>query len=443
MRIPRLKLRWFTSATITMPTLASTKDITQDPILKGRYLAYYAWRFFFLRLTRAGNWFALLTFFLFFVAGTSLEIQTYVPFLYVCGLWGVTLAALFFTRPRVAVRADHADRIRAGETLHVEISVRNVGRRHAYDLHLLPHRLPLAIDAVAPDGVPVGTLAPGETTRVRLGLYCPRRGAYTLRAYRVETDFPFGLMNAYTIARQEARLLVYPDFTKLVRMDLPTGRRHHPGGVALASRLADSLEFLGNREFREGDNVRDIDWRATARLGGTPIVREYREEYFQRVGVVLDTYVPPTLEPKRRDARRAALERAVSLCAAVGDHMAGREYLVDVFAAGPNLYHLTAGRSLAYLEQILDILACVEESQEEPLALIEPQIQAYLDRLTTVICVFLTYGETQRAFVQGLRAGGAGVKVLLVPEAGETPFVPESDAAVIDAERFVAGVEAL
>jgi len=324
------------------------------------------------------------------------------------------------------------------------VQVKNIGRRPIYDLQALPHRLPPAIDALPRDGVPAGTLAPGESARVRLGLSCPRRGAYTLRAYRVETDFPFGLMNAYTITRQEERLLVYPSYTRLARIDLPTGRRHQPGGVALASRLADSLEFLGNREFREGDNIRDIDWRATARMGGTPIVREYREEYFQRVGVVLDTHVPGMLARKERTERRAAFERAVSLCAAVGDSMAGQEYLVDVFAAGPNLYHLTAGRSLAYLEQILDILACVEESREEPLAVIEPQIQAYLDRLTTVICVFLTYGETQRAFVQGMRMGGAGVKVLLVPEAGAPP-VPFAapDMTVIDAAMFEAGVEAL
>ncbi len=46
--------------------------------------------------------------------------------------------------------------------------------------------------------------------------------------------------------------------------------------------------------------------------------------------------------------------------------MARQEYLVDIFAAGPDLYHLMAGRSLAYLDQILDILASVDGSEEEP-----------------------------------------------------------------------------
>ena len=63
-----------------------------------------------------------------------------------------------------------------------------------------------------------------------------------------------------------------------------------------------------------------------------------------------------SLEPGDRaeaTLARESFERAVSVAASVADFMARQEYLVDLFAAGPNLYHLTAGRSLAYLDQIL------------------------------------------------------------------------------------------
>ena len=53
---------------------------------------------------------------------------------------------------------------------------------------------------------------------------------------------------------------------------VPSGRRYQPGGIAMASKLGDSFEFIGNREYRDGDNLRDMDWRATARLS-RPIVR--------------------------------------------------------------------------------------------------------------------------------------------------------------------------
>ncbi|MGA2500917.1 MAG: DUF58 domain-containing protein, partial [Tepidisphaeraceae bacterium] len=169
----------------------------------------------------------------------------------------------------------------------------------------------------------------------------------------------------------------------------------------------------------------DIDWRATARLS-RPIVREYRDEYFLRVAVILDTHIPKKSAP----AMRESFEHAVSLSAAISDYMARQEYLVDIFAAGPNLYHLTAGRSLAYLDQILDILACVEENPQEPFAVIEPEIMENLARITTVICVFLDWNEARRAFVHRLAQNGAGVKVVIVRD-GACTLSPLADSDVI------------
>jgi uncharacterized protein (DUF58 family) len=264
-----------------------------------------------------------------------------------------------------------------------------------------------------------------------------------LRGYRVETDFPFGILLATRTFQDEKWLLVYPNFTRLLRLQLPTGRKHHPGGVALAATHGDSFEFFGNREFREGDSIRNIDWRATARLN-KPIVREYREEYFLRVAVILDTHVPDD----NKAAMDEAFERAVSTCAAVSDYMAQQEYLVDIFAAGPNLYHLTAGRSLAYLDQILDILACVDSSSAEPFETLEPEIFEHLMQITTVICVFLDWDENRRDFVHRLSRQGAAVKVIVVRDTS-CALDPTADGdmlgevPVISSEMFAAGVEQL
>lgn len=429
------------------PEFPGTKDIVYHPVFKGR-LSKWVWRFYTHRLTRAGRWFLSLTVLLGTIGSTSLEIQTYIPFLYAAGLWGIAFAAMLFSAPHVRLRARHADRIVAGETLPVDVEIEQMpGRRwFAADVNVLPSGLPPAVDAVPPGGVSVGTLERGRMARVRLGLACPRRGVYPLRGYRVETDFPLGLLNAYRIYRQEATVLVYPAFTRLVRLALQPGRRYHPGGVALASQLGDSFEYLGNREYREGDNIRDIDWRATARMAGTPILREWREEYFLRVAVVLDTHIPRAGGRDERQTRRDSFERAVSVCAAVSDYMARQEYIVDLFAAGPNLYHLTAGRNLAYLDQILDILACVEENPDEPFTVIEPQLQENISRITAVVCVFLDWNETRRAFVEGLRQNGAGVKVIVVRDTPTTLPVEgaRDDSAalvVIDSADFASGLE--
>lgn len=424
------------------PSLTGTHEAAHYTVLNQTGLAG-AWRFYTERFTGPGRWFIWATIAFHLSGFNALELQAHVPMLYAITLWGTALLGLIWARPRVSLKAQHAERVCAGETLPVEVNVTHRGGPAGLNLTVVPHRLPAQIDAVPAEGVPLPPLECGDTARARLGLRCKRRGVYRLQGFRVETDFPFGLMKSYRVFRQEERLLVYPRFTPLQYLHVAAGRRFHPGGVALASHLGDSFEFLGNREYRQGDNIRDIDWRATARLQQA-IVREYREEYFLRVAVVLDTHVPA----KSPAAARDAFERAVSMCAAVGDYMARQEYIVDIFAAGPNLYHLTAGRSIAYLDQILDILACVDENPVEPFDTLEPEILENLSKINTIICVFLDWNETRHAFLQRLRQSGAGIKVIIVRD---TPCTrnPADDSdlygeiPVISRAAYELGVEEL
>src|SRR5438552_2054734 len=69
------------------------------------------------------------------------------------------------------------------------------------------------------------------------------------------------------VARGEDRLLVYPRFTPLESFDVPHGRDYQPGGISVASRVGESTEFFGTRDYREGDRQRDIHWASFARTG--------------------------------------------------------------------------------------------------------------------------------------------------------------------------------
>ncbi len=424
------------------PSLSGTHEAAAYEILNVTGLAG-PWRFYTERFTAAGRWFLWATAAFFLSGINSLELQAYVPLLYAISLWSLAIMAAWLFRPRVSLKTQYAERVCAGETLPVEVEIQSRGGLAGVDLHVLPHRLVPLVDAVPQNGAALRLPARGEKTRTRLGLHCKRRGVYHLQGFRIESDFPFGLLRAQRMFSEDRSLLVYPRFTRLARLDVPTGRRYHPGGVALASTLGDSFEFIGNRDYREGDNIRDIDWRATARLN-TPIVREYREEYFLRVAVILDTHLPP----KADEAQKQTFERAVSICAAVSDYMARQEYIVDLFAAGPNLYHLTAGRSIAYLDQILDILACVEESPAEPFEIIEPELLESLAKINAVICVLLDWNETRREFLQRLRQQGAGVKVIIVRDTPCTVDpMPDRDVfgeiPIISRADYQAGIEEL
>jgi len=425
------------------PPLAPTKDIGDYLFLHGA-ISRWLWRIYVQRFTSAGRWCLLVSFIFIVYGGASLQLQAYVTAMYMLAIWTVAIAAMLAYRPRTRLTSSLPSRIRAGETLSIDVRVAQCGLLRGADLVVLPHRLPPDIDSIPPAGVALGDLRRGEEAQVRVLLQCPQRGAYMLHGFRVESGFPFGILRARQTFGQQHALLVYPAFAPLARLVLPMSRRYQPGGVAMTSQLGESFEYLGNRDYREGDNPRDIDWRATARAT-RPIVREWVEEYMLRAAVILDTHVPEALRGKPAQRRRDDFERAVSICASVSDYMARQDYLVDLFAAGPDLYHLTAGRSLAYLDQILDILACVEENSAEPFDAIEPHIAALLERLSTVICVFLDWNSARRNFAMRLRSAGVAIKVIVVSDRG-CAMNPAADAdllgevPVITREQFQQGI---
>lgn len=424
------------------PSFSPCKDLSDQKLLKTA-TQRWVWWLFTQKLTVAGRWFAAPTVVFATYGAVSLQIQGYVVFCYLAAFWLVAGVGTMLIRPRVRLKAFFADRICAGQTMPVDLEIEQLGRLSHVELFALPHRLPAAVDADPDDGVALPVLQRGQKVRLRLGLKCNMRGVYTLRGFRVESGFPFGLLRSSRRFLQQHLLTVYPQYRPLGRLEMPTGVRHQPGGVLLASNLGESFEYIGNREYRDGDNVRDIDWRATARLA-RPIVREYREEYFMRVAVVLDTHVPP----KSPAAGREAFERAVSVAASVSDYMARQDYLVDIFAAGDHLYHLTAGRSLAYLDQILDILAAVEANPNEPFETIEPALLQNLAQITTVVCIVLDWTESRRAFVEHLASMGCGVRVLVVRD-GSCQIDPAGDAhllgqtPIITREIYEAGLDTL
>lgn len=413
-----------------------------EPVFRSILLAFLV-RLYAERLTPAGRWFMGATVAFALYGMSSLDIQTYLLFCYSAALCVVATFAARWFRPRATLRVRNAERVCAGETLPVEVILTGAGDPPGIELAVVPHRPPASIHPVPPSGALVRAPATGEVATARLGLRCARRGIFRLAGFRVETSFPFGLIHARTGWPEERSLVVYPRFTRLTRLEVGLSRRYQPGGVAMASVVGDAFEYLGNREYRYGDNLRDIDWRATARLNA-PIVREYREEYFLRVAVVLDTHVPPEAGTPAREA----FEQAVSLAAAVSDYMARQDYLVDLFAAGPNLYHLTAGRSLAYLDQILDILAAVRASRNEPFDVLEPELLDHLSRITTVVCVFLDWNEARREFARNLQVQGTSVKVIVVRNTACTldPAVENFSAgpvSVVTPRQVVAGLEEL
>jgi uncharacterized protein (DUF58 family) len=256
----------------------------------------------------------------------------------------------------------------------------------------------------------------GEPSEVRITVTAPRRGRFVVRGPRARRTDPAGLLGGRPFRLPDRTITVYPRFWHMTDFEVPVGRRFHPGGIPLSSNIGESIEFVGTREFRPGDAVRNIHFRSWARRG-VPVVREHQEEYFCRIAIILDTFVPKGRVPNDHDR----FEAAISLTASIADFFSRSENIVDVLAAGPDLYEVSAGRSLAYLENILDVLACVDPCFEPPFQTIGPTLFEKLGQLSTVIAVLLDWDQGRQDFLRRIVSLGTAVRAIVVNDAPTDP----------------------
>jgi len=121
------------------------------------------------------------------------------------------------------------------------------------------------------------------------GRLVPRsRGSFVLPAVHLSFPGPLGLLTRVRRVAQADTVRVFPNFKAVARYALlAVDRRQATLGVHLRRRRGQGLEFHQLREFREGDSLRQIDWKAVSRRDQL-ISRDYREESDQQVILLLD-----------------------------------------------------------------------------------------------------------------------------------------------------------
>ncbi|BBY19136.1 DUF58 domain-containing protein [Mycolicibacterium litorale] len=131
-------------------------------------------------------------------------------------------------------------------------------------------------------------LAAGQRTTLTTTLRPTRRGDLRSALVTARSIGPLGLAGRQTSHRVAGQIRVLPPF--LSRKHLPSrlARLRELDGSTPALIRGQGTEFDSLREYVVGDDVRSIDWRATARRADV-VVRTWRPERDQRIVIVLDT----------------------------------------------------------------------------------------------------------------------------------------------------------
>jgi uncharacterized protein (DUF58 family) len=256
----------------------------------------------------------------------------------------------------------------------------------------------------------IPALPPGKCVTMQAELTPLQRGLLRFEGLTVARPDPLGLFHSFQRIQLSQSVLILPKRYPLPAIALPGVSKHQEGGVALASSVGQSDEFVALRDYRHGDPMRHIHWRSWAKVG-KPVVKEFEDEFFVRHALVLDTF---TEHP-----RSEVFEEAVSVAASFACTIPTQESLLDLLFIGTQSYCFTAGRGLAYGDQMLEVLASVRACCDRPFTDLEHLVMDHLDSVSGCVCVLLAWDEPRREFVRKLLLLGLPVLVFVVTPSGD------------------------
>ncbi|MEV7759244.1 DUF58 domain-containing protein [Microbacterium sp. NPDC089180] len=236
-----------------------------------------------------------------------------------CALAMAADAAAAADPRRVEVTRTLPERALRDEPVSGELRVRNLGTR-LLRAHVRDAWQPTA---GAPEERLRLTVPPGERRAAPLPLLPRRRGELRSAFVVVRALGPLGLAGRQARVDAPARLRVLPPFTSRRHLPSRLARLRELDGNTTLQVRGQGTEFDSLREYVRGDDVRSIDWRATARAG-TTMLRTWRPERDRHVVIVIDT--GRTAAARVGDGVRldAAMEAALLLsvlASRAGDHV--------------------------------------------------------------------------------------------------------------------------
>jgi uncharacterized protein (DUF58 family) len=203
------------------------------------------------------------------------------------------------------------------------------------------------------------TLAPGGEATLAYEVRPRARGRAAFGALHVRAEGPLGLAARQWKVPLAREVRVYPDLRALA--SIPGASRPEAGRVR-ARGPREGREFAALRAYVPGDDVRAIDWKATARRGG-PVVRDWQPERNQTLWVLLDC--GRHLSARLGDGRAKldhAVDAALALCraaAARGDRAGAVLFGAEVLRVVP------PGTGRGQLAPLAEALHAAEARVEE------------------------------------------------------------------------------
>lgn len=328
------------------------------------------------------------------------------------------IAAMVVARTRYRLscaRRLDPPRAEAGGEATVTLRLENVTRLPT-GLLLIEDTVPYAL-GVRPRFV-LDRVEPKGVREIDYRVRSDLRGRFVIGPLSVRIADPFGLVELTRSFTISDNLVVTPQVIALPHVRL-SGEWTGGGDSRTRSVAAAGDDDVAPREYRQGDDLRRVHWRSTARYGELMVRRE-EQQWQSRGALLLDT----RRFAHRGEGPRSSFEVAVSAAASIGVHLA-HEGLGLRLVTDQGAEHLTDN---ATSWSLLDTLAVVKSSPARSLELgVTALRQGGGDGLIVAVLGQMTPEEARE--LGKLRHGGVtGVAVLLDVDSWDVREYGSADA---------------
>ncbi|MBI1976331.1 MAG: DUF58 domain-containing protein, partial [Candidatus Omnitrophica bacterium] len=225
---------------------------------------------------------------------------------------------------------------------------------------------------------------------------CQKRGVYELGPVVLKNGDPYGFFTHKRTLRLPGKMIVYPRIFDLLDFPtLPIGSTAQMGLVS-GKRQGDSGDYFGIREYQQGDTLRTVHWRATARQNEL-IVKQFEKLASSEVTLLLDLH--PNSDLGR--GSESTLEVGIRLIGSIAKHLMLNDVLVQLIAYDEQPILLPLGKGQEHLANCLEILATAAANGKMPLAELIAEYGERVDPDTTLVVPLL---DTDLAALEALAA---------------------------------------
>ena len=284
------------------------------------------------------------------VAGTAMYLFAY-------GIVMLLVVAYVIAPKRLRLTGDRTGlfpRAQEGDRFDVQLTL---SAQRSLSTFLLEERVPERLGATVK--VPVTKLARGNSVTHHYGLRCSRRGVYEVGPLVAVASDPLGLSERETLVAEPFELIVHPRLELVSDRPLTRQFEDPPIRPPVSKPWPSGLEFYGMREYKPGDDLRRIVWRASARTGKI-MVREAEQGITDHITIILDT--DRESHSRDGDGLSESFETGVRAAASLAVRHLREGYEIRVEAnAAPLTRHL---RGTASQLPMLDAFARVDVDRE-------------------------------------------------------------------------------